>query len=143
MTPNNEVKAKLFGLYYGQKIYKNHRYIDDVTELTTSHIEQILYGNYVTAHYLLLRSIEQLKDEEVKTCARLLWDKWGYTSTLDIDSDTTVDDLQENICNEPAGIIAEIQNICGEYLDRLTTHYEQTGNTRMLKRCQKIIEKYQ
>ena len=70
-------------------------------------------------------------------------DKWGYTSTLDIDADTTVEDLQQDITNEPAGIIAEIQNICGEYLDRLTDHYEATGNTRLLKRIERIKEKYQ
>lgn len=70
-------------------------------------------------------------------------DKWGYTSTLGIDKDTTVDDLQEDITNEPAGIIAEIQNICGEYLDRLTAHYEKTGNVKQLKRAKRIMEKYQ
>lgn len=68
--------------------------------------------------------------------------KWGITSSLDIDENTIVADISEDITNEPAGLIAEIQNICGEYLPRLIDWYQSNGDEKNLRRAKSLSKKF-
>lgn len=72
-------------------------------------------------------------------------DKHGFTSDLLATKDveiSDVDELWDDLCNSPAGMIAEIQNICGEYTERLRKYYEENGNKKELNRLNKLIVKY-
>lgn len=72
MTPNNEVKAKLFSLYYGQNCrHQSNPTISDYLPpdiVTGRVIEVVADGKYPDA-FLELRSIEQLEDEELAILA--------------------------------------------------------------------------
>lgn len=68
-------------------------------------------------------------------------DGHGTTSWLKIDEDNELEDLDifgNDVCNAPAGLIADMQNVRAEIIWKLEEYYTSTGNKKLLNRLKKV-----
>jgi len=65
---NNQAKAKFQMLYLGQNVYRYNEHIDHTYEVVGGHA----HADYIKDSYLLLRSVEDLTDDEAIKLATIV-----------------------------------------------------------------------
>lgn len=71
-------------------------------------------------------------------------DKHGIASDLIVDGTNEFDDLDlfDDLCDSPAGMIAEMQNVAAETIWKLEKYYSDNGCKKELARLHKLRIKH-